>query len=150
MKKIILSVILIYLFPIEVISQVKDSVRVKIQASSRIISAKEKLFITFEVHNEMESDMFFCPWQTPLEDMSSDAFLVLLNAQRIAYTGLQIKRPEPTPKDYVKVGPKKHLSVTIDLKEFYEIDIPGNYSIQFIGSDINKLQNSNIIECTIY
>jgi len=58
-------------------------------------------------------------------------FYVRHNSAIVPYHGLLIKRNTPGPDDYYEVLPTKPVTVSIRLKEFFNITRPGRYTISY-------------------
>ncbi|HFC76866.1 MAG TPA: hypothetical protein ENJ27_01410 [Candidatus Moranbacteria bacterium] len=107
----------------------------------------KKTVLTFTIINNKNEDYSFCYWQTPFEKefMANYLRLVLKNGEKIKYIGKMVKRSPPDKDDFMTIKANSVISTEIILDNGYDIQNKKEFSIQFIGSSINKLPNSNII-----
>ncbi|MFM2376612.1 MAG: hypothetical protein RLZZ165_1709 [Bacteroidota bacterium] len=107
--------------------------------------------LSFSVANAQEKAQKFCQYMTPFEGFNGDIMGVMdAKGNKIAYQGINRKCGAPTAADDIPVGPGETRSVTFDLQEAYPISQPGNYTVQFKGSEyLNRLPDSNVLKLVV-
>jgi len=121
----------------------------ELQESSFLVQ-KDNISVTFRVQNNTNTDVTFCYWQTPLEkEFTADFFEIKHKGKLLEYNGALMKRKPPTEKDYITLKPNETKKQTIVINDAYNLNKVGTYSIQFLGSSINGLPNSQPISFII-
>ncbi|NQY07184.1 MAG: hypothetical protein HRT68_13595 [Flavobacteriaceae bacterium] len=122
----------------------------KIELNKTTYKQDEAIELTFTVSNLHDNTVSFLKWQTPLESrLTASCFAIIYNEEELTYNGIMIKRSESTKHDYVTLNSGESISKTIDIKNDYSIDKPGQYSIQFYGRLMNDLSDSNTLKFEI-
>ncbi|MCP4180706.1 MAG: hypothetical protein GY756_23345 [bacterium] len=131
-------------------SNEKDNTLVYLAVAKEEFQPNEKVNINFRVKNNSKDDLEFCYWHTPFEnDFTADFFEIKCDGAILPYKGILIKRKAPVKDDYIKLKPGKVISHEIELNKGYDIGKPGKYTVKFLGSDINKLPDSDSISFII-
>jgi len=68
------------------------------------------------INRELDGASFFC---------------VRRNSVIVPYHGLLIKRKTPGPEDYYELFPDESVSASIRLQDFFDISLPGRYTISY-------------------
>ena len=124
-----------------------DGVETYISLDKDTFSITEEVILKFEVINGSEEDLTFCKFQTPFEGFMAEFMLIknIETGKELIYQGPQVKRSKPGKKDDLKIEAKGSKDCEVTLLEVYEFEKKGEYSIQFIGSEINSLPDSNVL-----
>jgi hypothetical protein len=110
----------------------------------------ETISLEFTVKNNSSEPFRFCFWQCPLEGKFTSNFLsVQLHDKPVSYKGILLKRTAPKEQHYLELKPGDSRTTTIDLKDGYKIEEPGEYRISFKGRLINSLPDSEEVTFTI-
>lgn len=92
--------------------------------------------ISWTLTNKRKVKVHLLNWQTPLEaragKMLGNSFKVKRNGTSIRYTGIMIKRGDPTKTQYVSVAPDGSVSAQVDLAKSYDFSIPGTYQVTYV------------------
>ena len=93
--------------------------------------------LKFTLKNESENPVEVLKWGTPLEDeFTNDSFDVRHDGQPVPYVGMLVKRGNPGPADYIRIGANQTVSRIIALEKGYEIYQAGEYTVQYRESTI--------------
>lgn len=123
---------------------------VNIELLKKNYKIDESINILFSITNTSQSFIEFCYWQTPLEgQFTANYFEVIHDGNILPYKGKMVKRRPPTQSDLILIPSKEQFGQPIELNTAYDLDKTGDYKIRFLGSEINKLSNSNSIDFTI-
>lgn len=89
--------------------------------------------LQYTLRNTGDRDLLVLSWETPLRGVEDDLFEVWNNGQPVRYVGRHYKRGLPQPDDYIELKAGSSLSVDVDLSAHYDMNISGNYTVQFVG-----------------
>jgi|GEM_PF-622435 len=105
--------------------------------------SEESKTLSFVVTNTSDQDVKVLTWYTPLEGfvnghdenpIESPCLLVTNNGEVVEYDGkLKKRQPIPPEEAYVTLGAGESLSVDFDVNQAYQVSIPGEYSVAFVG-----------------
>lgn len=112
-------------------------------------SGKDDLSLRLVVENSTQERRQFCVYHSPFEGIRNNIFIVQdAQGNELDYHGKMAKRVPPGKKDFIilKAGASK--SVDFSPEDAYEFS-PGKYTIQFRGSDISMLPNSNAVSFSV-
>jgi hypothetical protein len=105
--------------------------RFKLEARNSYIIG-QPVPITFTLENVTHKDVYVLTWYTPFEGIKGKIFKVTRNGIEIPYEGRMIKRGNPVRQDYIHIKPLGSVSSTVDLTLAFNMDVPGEYRIEFI------------------
>ena len=105
--------------------------RYKLEAQNSYIIGQPVL-ITFTLENVTEKDVYVLTWYTPLEGIKGNIFKVTRNGIELPYEGRMIKRGNPVREDYIQIKPMGSASSTVDLTPAFNMDVRGEYHVEFI------------------
>lgn len=121
-----------------------------LSSDKQVINLLDFSTINFTVENQGKSQQKFCRYLTPLEGLKGDIILITNEeGDVISYQGKYVKRAKPTRQDYLKISPGESIECSLLLSEDYPIESLGRYQIQFKGSSVNGLPDSNVLDLTI-
>jgi hypothetical protein len=121
-----------------------------LSSDKQVINLLDFSTINFTVENQGKLQQKFCRYLTPLEGLKGDIILITNEGgDVISYQGKYVKRAKPTRQDYLKISPGEPIKCSLLLSEDYPIESPGRYKIQFKGSSVNGLPDSNVLDLTI-
>ncbi len=104
---------------------------VKLTANQESFKQDNPVSINVTFTNNSKQPISFLKWQTPFDGIESSLFSVTLNEKEVIYTGIEVKRGTPTESDYITILPKESLTKEVNLGDYYDFSVTGNYSIKF-------------------
>lgn len=108
------------------------------------------IIVTFTVTNTGTQAVRISRWASPLEGRFTTDYLRLEHKRdRVPYTGDRLHRNPWLLRDFVMLQPGERLSCEVDLSRAYAITEGGKYEVQFRGSSLNRLPDSEVIELKI-
>ena len=88
--------------------------------------------VHFRIENTGVDSMHVLSWATPLEEVTSNLFVVVdQNGQRARYIGPYYKRSEPAADDYFELKPGELRSAEVDLTAYYDMRSGGTYTVTY-------------------
>ena len=109
------------------------------------------------IHSKLENNgtgaLTFLSWGTPFESIVSSPFLMVQTVvagefQRVAYTGILIKRAPPQEIDYIGVFSGQTVSNNLDITESYTFCRNRDYIMSFTGP-LFKADNSEVMVASV-
>lgn len=88
--------------------------------------------LTFTLENVTHKNVHVLIWYTPLEGINGKIFKVTRDGIEIPYEGRMVKRGNPVQQDYIHIKPSGSVSSTVDLALAFNMNIPGEYRVEFI------------------
>jgi len=83
--------------------------------------------------NATSMELPFLPIDTAFEQpIQADVFEVLLDDEIQPYTGIKARRSPLVADNIMWIGPDETLVQTINLDEYYTIDLPGTYLVRYV------------------
>lgn len=105
--------------------------------------------VRMTVHNPSDAAQRFCRYHTPFEGIRNRIFRVVgSDGEEISYEGMMAKRAPPGPEDFLLVAPGKDLQATVDLERGYAMK-SGSYSVNYRGTSISGLPDSNVVTVVV-
>jgi peptidyl-Lys metalloendopeptidase len=105
--------------------------------------------VSVKITNRSKESVTLLKWKTPLEAIGDNLFSVTLDGKEISYLGPDVKRGIPIESDYIILSPKESISKVVNLADYYDLSITGNYQIKYSTSiyeseidDSKKLESS--------
>ncbi|MCX7894763.1 MAG: M35 family metallo-endopeptidase [Thermoanaerobaculum sp.] len=95
------------------------------------VRADEPLTLQWSLTNQGDAPLYVLRWQTPLDGIEGNIFAVKRNGEPVRYTGKLIKRPAPSPEDFIRLEPGETLSTTVDITSAYAMRASGQYTVRF-------------------
>ena len=139
-----LFLLLIINFPnLEMKPSDENTLNVEISLSKEEFKQNQSIKIKTTVTNTSDKAARFCDYHTPFEGIANEIFLVQKDGKKIPYQGILKKRIPPTKEDYIKLQAGKNTSCVVILNNDYDLSEPGEYTVQFKGSLISGLPDSN-------
>jgi hypothetical protein len=107
------------------------------------------------ITNSGSSAIRILKWFTPLEGVDRSLFTVLRDGEPVAYMGRLVKRPAPTPEDYITLSAGGSLNCDINISEYYDLTVPGRYELKYAVSSLQlfeqpTLGSGNLTSNSIY
>jgi peptidyl-Lys metalloendopeptidase len=70
-------------------------------------------------------------WNTPLDGVLDDLFVVAMNGEAVPYTGVHAKWGNPGKGDWIEFDAGQTMTTVVKLSDHYDMFKTGNYSVQF-------------------
>ncbi len=105
----------------------------------------QPVLIEFALVNQGPDSLWILKWYTPLEGIKGDIFQVTCNGQQIPYAGPLVKRGDPGPADYVRIGTRESAQVRVDLATAYALPEAGPCRVQFAGQIYDIVSDETLI-----
>ena len=96
--------------------------------------ASDPVLITVTYINSNKNTIRILRWFTPENGLEEPVFSVKVDGQPAAYTGAFYKRPAAEAGDYVSLKSKSSIAYVVDLREYYDLSVSGEYEISFKAS----------------
>jgi len=112
-------------------AQQADSVEITIQPTQEAYSSDSPVIVEFILSNRSPNAIRVLKWNTPIDGVSNDIFLVTRGEQTIDYIGRLVKRGAPTEADFIIIEPGQAITVQVDLSRYYAILEEGRYSVAY-------------------
>lgn len=107
-------------------------------------SAAESAQIRYRLRNDSDEDIRVLGWNTPMEQpLSADVFEVRRGGHEVAYQGRLVKRAEPDAQDYLHLAAGESMQVVIDLRQYYDMQQPGTYTVRQVVRSSPDWRRSN-------
>lgn len=113
-------------------------VTVKLSVPSQLLSAGEDVRVTVTLTNVTKDTVRLLKWQTPVDGIEADLFVVTVDGEPVEYQGRLYKRAPPQASDYLSLAAGESVSYTVDLAAAYDFSRTGNYSLRY-GADVQGL-----------
>lgn len=89
----------------------------------------DEISIRFSLTNRASYGVWVLKWNTPLDVIESNCFVVTRDDERVRYDGILVHRGDPLDSEYVRLAPGETVSNTVDLSVAYPIDQTGRYQV---------------------
>jgi hypothetical protein len=91
----------------------------------------EPITFRYELTNESDYEYALLTWDTPLEREVGSFLEIRFGDRVIPYDGRMVKRGEPTPDSYRRIGAHQTIVEELDLSRSFSFDEHGSYTITF-------------------
>jgi len=129
--------VLIALLVSSVASAAKGGPVVSLSITQSDFAAEEDVLVTVTIFNPTRHTVRLLKWYTPAEGVEEALFTVTRDGQKVRYLGPVYKRPPITGKDYVTLKAGESLVQTVNLGEYYDLSVSGEYEIAYDVSSFN-------------
>ena len=147
---LIFILILTITFPNSNMKQSDENIlQVDISLSKDMFKRNQSIMIKTTVTNIGNKSARFCNYHTPFEGIANEIFLIKRNDEEISYQGILKKRIPPTKDDYIILQAGKQITCTVTLNDNYDFSESGAYTVQYKGSMISGLPDSNEIRFVV-
>jgi peptidyl-Lys metalloendopeptidase len=104
---------------------------VNISAEKGFFGAAREVTLHVTITNPDESSIRVLRWLIPAEGLTEPLFTVTRDGEPVAYLGMLVKRAAPTEQDYITLAAGESLSRAVNLSDYYDLSVSGNYAIQY-------------------
>ncbi|MEM7660305.1 MAG: hypothetical protein AAF399_29635 [Bacteroidota bacterium] len=110
----------------------------------------EPILLRFTITNQTGKTVRIPRAYSPLEDrFTTDYFHISRKKHRVFYKAQRLQRLPYLSLSKVKLKAGESISAVVDIREGYTIEKSGKYRVQFMGSHINRLPDSEVLEIKI-
>ncbi len=103
-----------------------------LQAQGSYVQGKP-INIEFALENLSAREVWVLKWYTPLEGIKGKIFEVKCDGVDVPYKGRMVKRGNPGPDDYVRIGPGESARAEFDLSNAYALPVCKECRVSFKG-----------------
>ena len=89
----------------------------------------DEISIRFTLTNRAAYGVWVLKWNTPLDRIESNCFVVTRDNEPVRYDGILVQRGDPVGNEYVHLDPGETVSNTVDLSITYPINQAGEYQV---------------------
>lgn len=124
----------------------KDGLVVSLGAAKSAYKAAEDVLLSVTITNPTNRTIRVLRWFTPAEGLEEPLFAVKVNGKAAAYTGAIYKRPAPASADYLSLKSGESLSYTVNLGQYYDLSVSGDYTVAFSVSAAQLIDAKSSVE----
>jgi peptidyl-Lys metalloendopeptidase len=138
--------LIVFFLLFQIPMQNKD-LTVEISLDKEKFKINEEINLHFIISNNSKKSAKFCKIQTPCEGFRGIYFSIihLDSGKELDYVGPMVKRMPPQADDYEVVKQEGSEKCSLVLNKAFKFNKSGKYSIQFKGSPVNDLPDSNVL-----
>ena len=104
---------------------------VSLSAEKGFFGAAREVTLHVTITNLDEPSIRVLRWLIPAEGLTEPLFTVTRDGEPVAYLGMLVKRAAPTEQDYITLAAGESLSRAVNLSDYYDLSVSGNYAIQY-------------------
>ena len=136
--------VLIALLVSSAVSAAKGGPVVSLSTTQSDFSVEEDVLVTVTIFNPTRHAVRILKWFTPADGVEESLFTVKRDGKEVGYLGPVYKRPPITGKDYLTLKAGESLVQTVNLGEYYDFSVTGQYEIAYDVSSFNLFnENAN-------
>ena len=121
----------------------KGTAKVVLTVDQTAFTKNEDVLVTVTISNPEKGAIKLLKWYTPFEDVEESLFEVTLDGVPVKYIGRHYKRPQPEDRDFIILKSGESLTQTVDLAEYYDFSVSGNYEISYDVKSPNLFEKNN-------
>ena len=110
---------------------IPPSVSVSLNVNQPAVRADEGVIVHVTIVNTGETPVRLLKWHTPVDGVQGPLFTITRDGVAASYVGRLYKRPAPTAADYIMLQPGESLVRDVDLAEFYDLSVTGDYTVRY-------------------
>jgi len=100
-------------------------------------ASDEDVLVTVTIFNPTRHSVRILKWFTPANGVEEALFAVTRDGQKVGYIGPVYKRPPITGKDFITLKSGESLVQTVNLGDYYDLSVSGQYKIVYDVSSFN-------------
>ncbi|MEM9897666.1 MAG: hypothetical protein AAF789_15005 [Bacteroidota bacterium] len=128
----------------------QDNLLVEISSLERKYNREDPIWIEFSITNTGDEKVKVNRIQSPLEGkFTQDYFDIRRRNNQVYYTGRRLNKRRAILTPTLTLEPGERVVACVDVSQVYTIDEGGKYQVQFMGSDLNHLPDSEEIEIKV-
>ncbi|MDQ1347257.1 MAG: peptidyl-Lys metalloendopeptidase [Acidobacteriota bacterium] len=105
--------------------------RATLEVDRAWLGAGDDLVATVTIANDGAQALLLPRWQVPSARLEADLFSVTRDGRPVDYLGILVKRPAPTPADYVAIAPGESITGRTELTRSYDMNDGGEYLVSY-------------------
>lgn len=105
--------------------------RATLEVDRAWLAAGDDVVAAVTITNDSARTVLVPRWQVPGARLEADLFQVTRDGKPVDYLGILVKRPEPTPADFVAIAPGQSVSGRTELSRHYDMASGGEYLVSF-------------------
>lgn len=109
----------------------KGGASVSLSVEQGAFDSSQEVFVTVTISNPTNQPVKVLKWFTPVDGVEEPLFAVTRDGQPVDYIGRLYKRPAATDKDYISLNAGESISSTVNLGEYYDLSVSGQYEISY-------------------
>ena len=106
-------------------------ISVEMEAVNPFLTARDNVTVRVSMTNTGNRTVHLLKWHTPFDGVEEDIFDIARDGQKVRYLGPHVKRPAPTPRDYIRLQPGQTKTATVELSAVYDLTVTGAYDIRY-------------------
>jgi len=115
----------------------KDGPVVSLSVTQSDFASDEDVLVTVTIFNPTRHSVRILKWFTPADGVEEALFSVTRDGQKVGYIGPIYKRPPITGKDFITLKSGESLVQTVNLGDYYDLSVSGQYEIAYDVSSFN-------------
>lgn len=109
----------------------KGGASVNLSVEQGGFDSSQDVFVTVTISNPTNEPVKVLKWFTPIDGVEEPLFAVTRDGQPVEYLGPHYKRPAAAEKDYLTLNSGESISSTVNLGEYYDLSLSGQYEITY-------------------
>ena len=105
--------------------------RATVEVDRAWLAADDDVVARVAITNDSARTMVLPRWQVPGARLDANLFEVTRDGKPVDYLGILVKRPAPTPADFVAIAPGKSISGRTELSRHYDMASGGEYVVAY-------------------
>lgn len=102
--------------------------------------------IEFSLVNQSSAPVHVLRWQTPVDGVTADLFVVTRDGKPVSYTGPLYKRVAPRESDFIELDPGESLSAQVELSMYYDMRAGGQFQVSYDRSASEVVQEAMLAQ----
>ena len=115
----------------------KDGPVVSLSVTQSDFASDEDVLGTVTIFNPTRHSVRILKWFTPADGVEEALFSATRDGQKVGYIGPIYKRPPITGKDFITLKSGESLVQTVNLGDYYDLSVSGQYEIAYDVSSFN-------------
>lgn len=105
--------------------------RATLEVDRAWLAADDDVVAAVTITNDSARTMVVPRWQVPEARLEADLFQVTRDGRPVDYLGVLVKRPAPTPADFVAIAPGQSITGRTELSRHYDMASGGEYLVTY-------------------
>ncbi len=107
--------------------------------------SNDGVMVDVTITNNSKSTIKLLKWYTPIDGVEEPLFALRRDGQDVEYIGAHYKRPQPTDADYFRLRAGESITRTVNLADYYDFSVSGEYAINFDVAALNLFQKGSAL-----
>ena len=123
----------------------KGNADVSLSFGKSSFSSNDAVMVEVTITNNTKSTIKLLKWYTPFDGLEEPLFAVRRDGKDVEYIGAHYKRPQPTDADYFRLRAGESITRTVNLADYYDFSVTGEYAINFDVAALNLFQKGSAL-----